>query len=597
MFFLREKTDESRTEEEANPSEEEPNLSPQNSLILDTIDSDKRTDDEENNDPTEKRPVSELRHTEKTSTANNQSDEQSGTDKDDEFTNARPNQVDRPDDEVDVNPAPDCTIPEVDSDLSNVLPGKDISNVDMCFEEVEATGYERQNQRDGEFEDKKNVSSEGKKSTQVAEAFESLQYFAYVDVDVCASELGGTKETLEDDISQDDTHSAEEKVTMKPQLEENSVELLPSQYEIPQDNQQEAEYHAQKPNERVTTETEASHEKTDEISENSLNNNVLPKEDSLVEISIDGADEQCNNEVLEKNTNKDISMEDALTYMSALPETEELKELVPSSTNIVGTKDQHKTETIKMDIISEEEEPQSHHPGFDTLRDTSETNYLNYTNDDERKIDGNTPILENEIKDHETDHKNEHIEELFDDRPDLNRKTKEIMHSDVAQEDETTKTVYTEGYSEMGNREINNSRSIQSPSQLIKSDTAETEIVTENETMKKNQEDGPEKNQQSPRIIGESQSEDIEEEKQDAFKEEEIANSEVQEQSEELGKEETVTPTDSADWTAADHKEEERPAVFEEDTKASENKSEKVILLFYKLYNPCYNTLHTFPMQ
>ncbi|MEQ2260029.1 hypothetical protein XENORESO_021047 [Xenotaenia resolanae] len=441
--------------------------------------------------------------------------------------------------------------------------------------EVGASEYEGKDQQDDVFEDKEIVSSEGEEDAEVAEPFQSLQYFAHGNVDICASELGGIKRTLEDGIYQDDAYAAEEEETMKYQLEETDVELPPSQYEIPQENHQEADNHAQKPNERETIETEASYEETSKSlahSENSLDNSAIQKEDSLVEMSFeDVPEDQCITDVLEKNSEEDASIEVALINISELPQKEEFKELTTCSTVMVAAEYQHKTEMeiIKREVISEEEELQSYRATFDTLKDKEETN-LNYSNDGERELGGKTPELANKIKDHE----NEHIEEI----PDANRETEEKKQSNEQddKEDETTDKVCIEGYSKMDDQEINNSRVIQNPSQLIELDMSVTGIMTEDETLEENQEHLLQPNAQSPKTIGESQSEDVREEKWDTFKqEEEMANSEVQEQSEELGKEETITPTGSADWTAADRTVEERPAAFEKDTSASANKSDK----------------------
>ncbi|MEQ2208911.1 hypothetical protein XENOCAPTIV_019057 [Xenoophorus captivus] len=461
---------------------------------------------------------------------------------------------------------------DVDLDLSNLLSAKEISNADMW--EVGASEYEGKDQQDDAFEDKEIVSSEGEEDAEV-EPVQSLQYFAHGNVDICASELGGIKRTLEDGIYQDDAYAAEEEETMKYQLEETDVELPPSQYEIPQENHQEAENHAQKPNERETTETEASYEETSKSlahSENSLDNSAIQKEDSLVEMSFeDVPEDQCITDVLEKNSEEDASIEVALINISELPPKEEFKELTTCSTVIVAAEYQHKTEMeiIKREVISEEEELQSYRAAFDTLKDKEETNNLNYSNDGERELGGKTPELANKIKDHE----NEHIEEI----PDVNRETEEKKQSNEQddKEDETTDKVCIEGYSKMDDQEINNSR-VKNPSQLIELDMSVTGIMTEDETLEENQEHLLQPNAQSPKTIGESQSEDVREEKWDTFKqEEEMANSEVQEQSEELGKEETITPTGSADWTAADRTVDERPAAFEKDTSASANKSDK----------------------
>ncbi|XP_047248532.1 ribosome biogenesis protein BMS1 homolog isoform X2 [Girardinichthys multiradiatus] len=568
----REKSNKSQTEDESSHSGED---TTKQSPISDQTDSAESTDDEENNDPTDQLTIShKLQHTEKTSGTDKQSDEQNGTEKKNDFTKAKLYQVDRPDKDVDVNPGLDSTTSQLDLDLSNLLSAKEISNADMW--EVGASEYEGKDQQDDAFEDKEIVSSEGEEDAEVAEPVQSLQYFAHGNMDICASELGGIKRTLEDGIYQDDAYAAEEEETMKYQLEETDVELLPSQYEIPQENHQEAENHAQKLNERETTETEASYEETSKSlahSENSLDNRAIQKEDSLVEMSFeDVPEDQCITDVLEKNSEEDASIEVAPINISELPQKEEFKELTTCSTVMFAAEYQHKTEMeiIKREVISEEEEL-SYRAAFDTLKE--ETNNLNYSNDGERELGSKTPELANKIKDHE----NEHIEEI----PDVNRETEEKKQSNEQddKEDETT-DVSIEGYSKMDDQEINNSRVIQNPSQLIELDMSVTGIMTEDETLEENQEHLLQPMAQSPKTIGESQSEDVREEKWDTFKqEEEMANSEVQEQSEEPGKEETITPTGSADWTAADRTVEERPAAFEKDTSASANKSDKVILV------------------
>uniref|UniRef100_A0A3Q2NZN4 Sperm autoantigenic protein 17 n=1 Tax=Fundulus heteroclitus TaxID=8078 RepID=A0A3Q2NZN4_FUNHE len=578
----KEKSYKSQSEDEPSLSEEDATLSAKQPLVSDETDSAESTDDdEENNDPTEENAVShDLRHTEETSGADKQSDEQSGTDEENELTTAKPNEMDGP--HNDVNPALDCTTTQLDLDLSNLSPAEELSNVDG--REVGAFEYEEEDRRDGAFEDKEVVGSEREEDAEVAEPVASLPDFALSNVDVCASELGGTERTSEDVIYQKDADATEEEETIKHQFEETDVKLLPSQPKIPQEIHQEAEDHAEKPNERETTETEASLEETNKglaHSENPLDNTAIPKEDSLAEISFeDVPEDQCITEGLKKKLEEDSSMEVELTNISEMPQKDEFKELATGSTDMVGTEDQHKAEKeiIKREVIAEEEELESHHTAFNTLKDKGETNNVNYINDDERDMGGISPELENKMKDYETDDKGRHIEEIFDDKPNLDRETEEKERSNEqgAKKDETTDKVCTEGDSETDDQDMNDSGAIQNPSQPIELELSVTEITTEDEPLEENRDHLPEPNEQRPEIVGESQSEDVEEEKQDAIEQEvEMANSEVQEQSEELEKEKTITPTGSADWTAADHEEEERPAGFEEDTAAPANKSEK----------------------
>ncbi|XP_038155560.1 sperm surface protein Sp17 isoform X2 [Cyprinodon tularosa] len=548
----KEKSTDSQTEEEPSLSVEEATLSTEQFPNADKTDSAGSSADYENHDTTEELTVShELQHTENTSVTDKQPDEQSSTEK------AKTNQVDRPEREVDVNPVPKCTTHEPDIHLSNLMAAKEISNVDMS--EAGVFGYEEEDTPDNTSKIEEIVSSKGEEGVKVSELVESLQYFALGDADVCASELGGSKRTLGDGISKEDAYSAEEEETG---------------FKIPPENHQGVHNDEQEADERET-ETDSSHEETNKgllHSEKCLDNNSLPKEDSLVEISFeDDAEDRCISEVVGKDLAKDAAMEDTMTNVSEMAQQDEFKELVSNSPDLIESDGQDKAAMmiIRKEVMSEDEEIQSHEAPFNTLKDKEETNPLDESNDDEREIGSKTPELENKIKDLEVDPKNDH--EMLDEKLNLNREMEDNNPSNEqdAKEDETTHTVSTESYSEMDDQVINK-MVIPNPSLLTDLKMA----VTENKTLEQNQEHLPEQNEQSPRIVGES--DDVAEEKQDTLKqEEEMANSEVQEPSEKLEKEEAILSTVCADLTADDHKAEERPAAFEEDTTESGNINDK----------------------
>uniref|UniRef100_A0A3B3WWX4 RIIa domain-containing protein n=1 Tax=Poecilia mexicana TaxID=48701 RepID=A0A3B3WWX4_9TELE len=185
----------------------------------------------------------ELQHAEQTSEA----DEQSGIDKDHELTEAEPSQTIGLESEVDDNLL-HLSLVQVDSDL----PADETS--DVSEEEQSSALWTDQEYKDGAFEEQETVGSEE------SEQLQSLLHLT-LQVDSSALEPGETKATLKDDISQEDTYSAEETETISTQLEEFAVELPANQFEIHPDNQQEAKDEAQ--SEREITETQGEGEITE----------------------------------------------------------------------------------------------------------------------------------------------------------------------------------------------------------------------------------------------------------------------------------------------------------------------------------------------
>ncbi|XP_014903421.1 protein IWS1 homolog [Poecilia latipinna] len=229
----REKPSDSKTEEEPRHSVEDTALTTEHLPISDITDSAAGPQDEE----------TELQHAEQTSEA----DEQSGIDKDHELTEAEPSQTIGLESEVDDNLL-HLSLVQVDSDL----PADETS--DVSEEEQSSALWTDQEYKDGAFEEQETVGSEE------SEQLQSLLHLT-LQVDSSALEPGETKATLKDDISQEDTYSAEETETISTQLEEFAVELPANQYEIHPDNQQEAKDEAQ--SEREITETQGEGEITE----------------------------------------------------------------------------------------------------------------------------------------------------------------------------------------------------------------------------------------------------------------------------------------------------------------------------------------------
>ncbi|PWA20395.1 hypothetical protein CCH79_00003814 [Gambusia affinis] len=222
----KEKPSESQTEEEPSHSVEEAALSTEHLPISDITDSAEGPQDEE----------TDLQHAEQPSEA----DEQSGIDK------AEPSQIIGLDSEVDDNLLHLSLIQvEPDNETSDVSEGER-SEYDPS-EEWKDQEHEEEDQPVDALEEQETVGSE-------EEPLQSLLHLTLL-VEPSPSEPGETK-TLEGDIRQEDTYSAEKTETITTQLEENAVELPANQNEIQPDTQQEAKDEAQREKEITETESE-----------------------------------------------------------------------------------------------------------------------------------------------------------------------------------------------------------------------------------------------------------------------------------------------------------------------------------------------------
>ncbi|XP_037837849.1 sperm surface protein Sp17 isoform X1 [Kryptolebias marmoratus] len=592
MTISKEKSYESQTEDESNQSAAEvSSLSITQPHVSEKLDSTEGTDEEEIH-MTEKLSISgEERLSDDKSVADKQSDEEHGTDKEEDPTKTTLDEVERADIEMDDNCGPEQNIPQFDSDPTILLSAREISNV--TSHDLGLPDDEGGDQPESETVDKEIVDSDREENTEIDEVVESVSLPGLADVDVGATELEVTQKTTEESTVQENTYVVEGDKGLTPQIEENA-DLLQSEYEFTQGSQQEEQDQAQNNNEEEQTEAEASYEETNEglaLIESELEDNNIPKENALVEISFEDVPEAQGIKVEEKNLMEDASVEILQNNKLEMLQKEESVELTASSAdqNISNTGDQLKfeTEKDKKEVHSDEEEIQA---TFDISKENEHTNNsnLNDSDDGEKEMgvkgisssDQPTTEAEDEIQEHETDH--EDTEEIFEGTFSQNQEPEKKQQSQYPDFDQDEMTDASDGDEEEGNREMGSRESIdvrteENPSLTTKSNTSIMEKEAEAESFDKGL---PLENKQSPRTVEKSQPDNISEEKEITTEEEEehvrkMTDSEVRQKSQEMEKEETFSLSGSADQTAADLEEEDRPDEPEESTIASVNKVDK----------------------
>ncbi|XP_070762139.1 retinitis pigmentosa 1-like 1 protein [Enoplosus armatus] len=493
---------------------------------------------------------------------------------------------------------------------TDLLSFRGVSNVDVCAQELGTAEDEEGDKQEAAFVDDEIVDSEEEEKTEAEEPVEVRPYSGLADVDVCATELRGTERTVEGATSEDDTHDIEERESSKTQPKETVVQSSLSQ--------QEAEDQAEKTKEEEGTEAGASsvgmHESLAHI-EGGLDSNVLPKEDSLVEISFEDVPEAQQIKE-EKQPEEEDSVEALQTKILEMHQKEESKGVTAVATDqhISGTQDHNEPEMVGVgqEVNSEGEEMESQHEAFDILKEKVDTNYsnLNDSDDDDEKEEGvknirlshqPTTEADEENPEDETDHKREDNEK----RSEGELHQRESNDEPDFKEDETTdmvggdkEDIHTEGYSEVEDHEMNDIGAENHSSEVTQSNISTAATEAEGETLEASAQHLPEENEESERTLVESQPEDTEVENEVTSKErtseaEELVeegeiDSEMQEKSDAICGGGSISPIQSADRPAADHQGEERPLGSEKDfTEPEGSRGDKVAYINKPFKDEC----------
>ncbi|XP_044058529.1 sperm surface protein Sp17 isoform X2 [Siniperca chuatsi] len=594
VAISKEKSYESQTEDESSHSAEASNLSTTQPNVSEEVDLTESAEENEKHDITEKhfisaeRGLSEEESVNRLPAADVQPDEVSGTEEENNPTITTFDQVDRAANEKDSSSVPDQDISQSELEPTDFLSFRGVYNVDLCAQELGTAEDEGGDKLETAVVDEEIVDSEGEEKTEVEEPVEVFPYSGLADVDVCATELGGTERTMEGATAEDDTHVMEEE-SSKPQSEETVVQSSLSQSETPEGSPQEAEDQAEKTNKEEGTETGASsggiHESLTNV-EGGLDSNAIPKEDSLVEISFEDVPEvQQIKDVEEKLPEEEDSVE---VLQTKILEMQQEVTAVATDQNISGTPDHNEPEMVGVgqEVNSEVEEMESQHEASDILREKVDTNYSNLNeSDDDEKGEGvknissshqPTTKADKENPEDETDQENEDNEKISEGEFHQN----ESNDPDV-KEDETTDAVggdkedkHTD-YIEVEDKEINDGGTENHSLEVAQSNISTAATEAETETFEASAQHLPEENEESQRTLVESQPEDTVVEKEVTSKErtseaEELVEEgntdlEMQEKSDAMCGEGSISPIQSQG--------EERPLGSEKDSTEPESNS------------------------
>ncbi|XP_004543786.3 neurogranin (protein kinase C substrate, RC3) b isoform X4 [Maylandia zebra] len=502
-------------------------------------------------------------------TAAAQSEEPSGTDNQSDPAVTVFDQVDRAANKI----VPDQNIPHFELEPTDLSSFRGLSNVDVCALELIASEDEEVNKQGPAVAHEELVDSGEEENTEVVEPVEVIQYSGLADVDVCAAELEGTEGTMKGATAENVTRVSEE--NLKHQPEDILVKSSVAQAEITENNREQAEDQPDKGNEE-RTETEAYSGETHESvahSRGSLDGNVIPKEDSLVEISFEDVPEaQQISKAAEKQPEEQSSTNALQMDVLEMREKEESEDTtaIPTGHCVADTQGSHKHEAEK---------------GVNRAKWTDD---LNLSDDDEKEKGEDTSSLnqhsteaEKENQEYETNpaiENNEQLSEaIFLKSEDSEKETgsddpdfKEGHMTDVVGGDieETHKKVY----SKTRDQEINDGGAENNSSQATQSNTSMARMGAEREVFEERAQHPPE-NEESRITLVWSQPEDTVEEKEVTSKEGEelgegMTDSEIQEKSAMMHEEEKITLPHSADWAADVHQGEER---LPEDTTVQES--------------------------
>ncbi|XP_063762755.1 putative uncharacterized protein DDB_G0274435 isoform X1 [Eleginops maclovinus] len=420
MTISKEKSYESQTEDESNHTEDS-NVSTTHPTLSEEVDlSESMEEYEEKQGITEKHVVSieeglsEEESVNMLPAADLQPDDLSGTEEERDQTITTFDQVDRA-----ANGKDSFTVADQDNARSELEPTdllslKAISNVDGCAQELKLENECGDDEPKTSFVDMEIVDSEGDENNDGEEAVEVLSYPGLADVDVCATELGGTERSMEGANAENDEDSS------KSQPEEKTVQSVLSQSETPEHNQQEEEDQVEKTEEEASSSESFSdviHERLTHI-EADLVCNDMPNEDSLVEINFEDVPKgQQIKEVEEKQPEEDSSVDVLQTRFLEMQQEEECKTAVETESNISHKQDHDEPAMmgVEKEVKSEGEEMERDHKKSDIMNKNLDTNDSHLNNSD---IDGNRegvktigsshqPTIDEANSEDEMDHKNE----------------------------------------------------------------------------------------------------------------------------------------------------------------------------------------------
>ncbi|XP_067364275.1 myb-like protein X [Channa argus] len=430
-------------------------------------------------------------------------------------------------------------IPLSELESTDMLFSRDL-NVDVCAEELGAVDNVGGDEPQTTVAYKDILDSEEEEISKVEEPVQVFPYSGLAGVDVCGTELGGTKAIIE-------RASVDSDILI--QCEESLVQS--SLFHISENNQQEAENKQDKTNqkERVATEasSEETHEHLDHI-EACTDSIAIPKGNTLVEISsgdkvtttgrIISCTEDDHNQLEKDKSDKEVN--------SKQGEVENQHEVSEIMKNKVNTNDSNLNDSGDDDDDDDDDEK------GEGVKNISLSHQPSTEADEEDPKD-------------ENDHKNEDNNIISAMNEHFEKETTDIVGLDK-------KDMCIEGYSEMENDEINDG-----DAEILSSQTTQSNVLTtESETFEVSPQHLPEENKESQRMLEETQPVDTLEEKEFTSKEEDelvekdMIDSEIQEKGDAVCEDESISLAHSTDGIVAYDQGEERSLGSEKDTKESE---------------------------
>ncbi|KAL7400914.1 hypothetical protein ABVT39_019895 [Epinephelus coioides] len=590
----KEKSDESQTDDEHSHSAEASHVSTTQPNVSEEADLSESTGEERKHDITEEHVVEKGPSEEESVNRlqDVQPDDLSGTEEERDPIITELDQVDRAANGNDSSSASDRDKPQSELEPTDLSSFRGISNVDVCAQELGMAQDEGGDKKEFAVVDEEIEDSEGEENIDNDEPVEVPPYSGLADVDVCATELGGTQVTMEEATAEDDMQVTEEDTsTPKP---EEAVVRSSSQSKTLEGNQHEAEDEAET-KEEEGTETEASsggiHESLAHI-EGGFNSNALPMEDSLVEISFEDIPEAQQIEEVEEKQPEEEGLQSTILETQLEEESEEA-----TDQNISSTQDQSEPEMmgVEKEVNSELEEMQTQQEASDKMKEKVDSNDSNVNDsDDDEKHEGvktigsshqpTTEADEGNPED-ETDHKNEDSEKISEGefhRSEDPEKEAKSNDPDI-KGDETTdasgedkKDIHTKGYSKVEDQEIDGGGADNPSSQVFQSNISTARTEAESETLEASAQHLSGEIEESQRTLVESQLEETVVEKEvtsNELVEEGQIDSDAQEKNDAMGEEGSIGHTLREDQLAADQQGEDGSLGPEMDSTEPENKS------------------------
>ena len=612
MILFREKSYESQTEDESSHTEEVSNVSTTHPTVSEEVDSSESTEEyEEKLDITEKNVISMAEGLSEEESVNMlpatdlQPYDLSGTEEEKDQIITTFDQVGRAANGKDSISVPDQDNTQSELEPTDLLSLKVISNV--CSQELEPEKKRGDKEQNNSVVDMEIIDPEGDLNTDAEEPVEVFSYSGLADVDVCATELGGTERTMEGATAENDEESS------RPQPEENTVQSLLSHSETLEHNQQGGEDQVEK-TEEVASSSESSsgviHESLTHIEGVSVSK-VITNEDSLVEVNFEDVPEGQQIKEVEEKQPGDSSVDVLQTKFLEMQLEEECNEVTAVETEQHISQTQDHNEPAMMGVVEETkcegEEMERQHRESDIMSKKVDTNDSNLNNSGvDGKHEGvktisssHQPTIDEVNSENEMDHENEDNEkvgEISEGEFHQNEGSEKDENSNDA-EDETTDTDggkkedgLAESYGDMEIQETNAGGAENHSSQVTRENISTAGIEAERETLEASTH-LPEEKKESRRTPVDSQLQDTVGETDLTSTEkgpdvmgllEEEVDSEIHGKSDTLCEEASSGPTPSADLPAA---EDEVPLASEKDSTEPEGKSsEKVKLLLNTEY-------------